>query len=184
MINIWHCYQYRMASMQSEVSMTNEFTVRTYDYSMTVVYHPNAPCMDYLPTFGEKWPHSRGNVGKYSLHGASGSWFQHVQRFKALKYRTVILVTFLLSDFMGFPSRNGSNFDFREAILSLEPIHRFTLIYHITIKLNYTINSTCSCWKQRLNQHLVCKQKHTPASWGRFSKLSLPLLSVEGDQGW
>ena len=33
---------------------------------------PDAPCMDYLPTLGEKWPHSRGNVGKYSLHGASG----------------------------------------------------------------------------------------------------------------
>ena len=28
--------------------------------------------MDYLPTLGEKWPHSRGNVGKYSIHGASG----------------------------------------------------------------------------------------------------------------
>ena len=28
--------------------------------------------MDYLPTFtvGEKWPHSGGNVGKYSLHSA------------------------------------------------------------------------------------------------------------------
>ncbi len=33
---------------------------------------PNAPCMDYIPTLGEKWLHSRGNVGKYSLHGASG----------------------------------------------------------------------------------------------------------------
>ena len=22
--------------------------------------------MDYLPTLGEKWPHSRGNVGQYS----------------------------------------------------------------------------------------------------------------------
>ena len=28
--------------------------------------------MDYLPTLGEEWPHSRGHVGKYSLHGASG----------------------------------------------------------------------------------------------------------------
>ena len=28
--------------------------------------------MDYLPTLGEKWPHPRGNVGNYSLHGASG----------------------------------------------------------------------------------------------------------------
>ena len=28
--------------------------------------------MDYLATFGETWPPSRGNVGKYSLHGASG----------------------------------------------------------------------------------------------------------------
>ena len=31
---------------------------------------PDAPCMDYLLFLGEKWPHSRGNVGKYSLHGA------------------------------------------------------------------------------------------------------------------
>ena len=31
--------------------------------------------MNYLPTLGEKWPHSRGNVGKYSLHGASGNDF-------------------------------------------------------------------------------------------------------------
>ena len=29
--------------------------------------------MDYLPTLGEKWLHSRGNVGKYSLHGTSGN---------------------------------------------------------------------------------------------------------------
>ncbi len=28
--------------------------------------------MDYLPTLGEKWLHSRGNVGKYSLHGSYG----------------------------------------------------------------------------------------------------------------
>ena len=29
--------------------------------------------MEYLPTFGEKLLHSRGNVGKYSLHGACGN---------------------------------------------------------------------------------------------------------------
>ncbi len=29
--------------------------------------------MDYLPTLGENWPHSRGNVGKYSLHGVFGT---------------------------------------------------------------------------------------------------------------
>ena len=34
--------------------------------------YPDAPCMDYIPTSGEKWLHSRGNVGKYSLHGAFG----------------------------------------------------------------------------------------------------------------
>ena len=34
--------------------------------------YPDAPCMVYLPTLGSKWPHSRGNVGKYSLHGAFG----------------------------------------------------------------------------------------------------------------
>ncbi len=33
---------------------------------------PDAPCMDYLPTLGEHLLHSRGNVGKYYLHGASG----------------------------------------------------------------------------------------------------------------
>ena len=33
---------------------------------------PDASCMDYLFTLGEKWPHSRGNVGKYSLHGDPG----------------------------------------------------------------------------------------------------------------
>ena len=33
--------------------------------------------MDYLPTLGEKWPHSKGNVGKYSLHGASGLFGGH-----------------------------------------------------------------------------------------------------------
>ncbi len=36
---------------------------------------PDAPCMDYIFTYmnGEKLPHSRGNVGKYSLYGASGN---------------------------------------------------------------------------------------------------------------
>ena len=28
--------------------------------------------MNYLPTLGQKWLHSRGNVGKYSLHGSFG----------------------------------------------------------------------------------------------------------------
>jgi len=27
------------------------------------------------PTLAEKWLHSMGNVGKYSLHGASGLFF-------------------------------------------------------------------------------------------------------------
>ena len=36
---------------------------------------PDAPCREYLPTLGEKWPHSRGNVGKYSIHGAFGNLF-------------------------------------------------------------------------------------------------------------
>ena len=42
------------------------------------IYIPDAPCMDYLPTLGAKWPHSRGNVGKYSLHGASGYIYIYV----------------------------------------------------------------------------------------------------------
>ena len=37
-----------------------------------------AECREYLPTLGSKWPHSRGNVGKYSIHGAFGFyWGQH-----------------------------------------------------------------------------------------------------------
>ena len=44
----------------------------TTEFPLMVSCFPNAPRMDYLPTLGEKWLHSRGNVGKYSLHGASG----------------------------------------------------------------------------------------------------------------
>ena len=32
----------------------------------------NAPCMEYLPTFSLECGHFSPNVGKYSLHGASG----------------------------------------------------------------------------------------------------------------
>ena len=40
-------------------------------HSYTSIYYPDAACMDYLPTLGEKWPHEqRGNVGKYLLHRA------------------------------------------------------------------------------------------------------------------
>ena len=36
--------------------------------------NPDAPCMDYLSTLGEKRPHSNGNVGCLNiLHGASGN---------------------------------------------------------------------------------------------------------------
>ena len=33
---------------------------------------PDAPCMDYLLTLGERCPPSRGNVGTYFLHGEFG----------------------------------------------------------------------------------------------------------------
>ena len=33
---------------------------------------PNAPCREYLPTFPLECSHFSPNVGKYSLHGASG----------------------------------------------------------------------------------------------------------------
>ncbi len=42
-------------------------------YKITGLTIPDAPCREYLPTLGEKWPHSRGNVGKYSRHGAFGN---------------------------------------------------------------------------------------------------------------
>ena len=35
--------------------------------------------MDFLPTLGEKWLHSRGNVGKYSLHAAFGKFSGSIQ---------------------------------------------------------------------------------------------------------
>ena len=41
--------------------------------NMYQIHHPNAPCADYLPTSGETWPHSMGNVGNCPIHGASGS---------------------------------------------------------------------------------------------------------------
>ncbi len=40
--------------------------------------YPDAPCREYLPTLSEKWPHSRGNVGNYSLHGAYGIFFMGI----------------------------------------------------------------------------------------------------------
>ena len=43
--------------------------------AFVVNHYPDAPCREYLPTLGSKWPHSRRNVGKYSLHGAFGLRF-------------------------------------------------------------------------------------------------------------
>ena len=36
------------------------------------IYIPDAPCMEYLPTFTLKVSKNDPNVGKYSTHGASG----------------------------------------------------------------------------------------------------------------
>ena len=33
---------------------------------------PDAPCMEYLPTFKRKYPINDANVGKYTTHGAAG----------------------------------------------------------------------------------------------------------------
>ena len=32
------------------------------------IHIPDDPCMDYLPTLGEEWPHSRGNVDTYDIY--------------------------------------------------------------------------------------------------------------------
>lgn len=37
--------------------------------------YPNAPCMEWLPTLGQKWQHLWDYLGKYSLCGASGIFF-------------------------------------------------------------------------------------------------------------
>ena len=44
------------------------------------ISYPDAPCREYLPTLGEKWPHSRANVGKYSIHGAFGINTNHIPK--------------------------------------------------------------------------------------------------------
>ena len=50
----------------------------SFSVTGVVLAFPDAPCREYLPTLGEKWPHSRGNVGKYSLDGSYGidCWFR------------------------------------------------------------------------------------------------------------
>ena len=44
--------------------------------------------MEYLPTLGEEWPHSRGNVGKYSLHGSFGHVFFLVPHTSGLQFES------------------------------------------------------------------------------------------------
>ena len=43
-------------------------------YQQHVGKCPDAPCMDYFPTLGEKRARSRGNVSKYFLYGTSEIW--------------------------------------------------------------------------------------------------------------
>ena len=66
---------------------------------------PDAPCMDYLRTLGEKWPHSKGNVGKYSLHGAFGYTFTlevQVDYFlNVFSVKTIVLVGIYNQQFKG-----------------------------------------------------------------------------------
>ena len=59
---------YSATKQRSEFEKKKRFTKQNNVYTL----YPDAPCMDYLPTLGEKWPHPKINVGKYSLHGASG----------------------------------------------------------------------------------------------------------------
>jgi len=56
--------------------------------------------MDYLPTLGEKWPHSRGNVGKYSLHGSFGIGMLKRQGEKLLGSRNAMGCDCLIYFFM------------------------------------------------------------------------------------
>ena len=51
----------------------------------------------YLPTLGETWPHSKGNVGRYSIHEASGfSTFRCIEhrRWRALEVTTEHVIPF------------------------------------------------------------------------------------------
>ena len=56
---------------RSPIAKGHPFLIPPYKCKKKKLY-PDAPCREYLPTLGEKWPHSRGNVGKYSIHGAFG----------------------------------------------------------------------------------------------------------------
>ena len=46
----------------------------TWRIKIAMIPIPKDPCIDYLRTLGETWPHSRANVSKYySLHGSFGN---------------------------------------------------------------------------------------------------------------
>ena len=58
--------------------------VRSAKYSVAnlkvaKLIYPDAPCMEYLPTFT---PKIAKNVGKYSIHGASGICFSYIFIFR------------------------------------------------------------------------------------------------------
>ena len=44
-----------------EINKAYNNHVTYVSYESKDIHCPDAPCMDYLPTLGEKWPHSRGN---------------------------------------------------------------------------------------------------------------------------
>ena len=84
--------------------------------------------MDYLPTLGEKWPHSEGNVGKYSIHGSYG-YLRHFgldgsytqQTIAALETLETQVVT--CSHFEDFPKSNKKTYPLRQNNLYIVIVH-------------------------------------------------------------
>ena len=55
-------FQKRWALRADRYKWSYGAPINGFIHWLLVLYPPNAPCMDHLPTLGEKWLHSRGNV--------------------------------------------------------------------------------------------------------------------------
>ncbi len=56
---------------------------------------PNAPCREYLPTFPLECGHFSPNVGKYSLHGASGDYGKFPGKDSSLEPKSAFKACYL-----------------------------------------------------------------------------------------
>ena len=89
----------KLARLRSEASRipNNDAPAKTQGkkHKWHTVDIPDAPCMVYVPTSGEKCPHSRGNVGKYSnsIPWKGNTNHSHVSRHVAKSQPSRLFVT-------------------------------------------------------------------------------------------